>query len=172
MPASKGKYTVEIIDGKYLGYKTEGGCRQGDYPGLGRWPNEGWWKQRTAGASTKVVGFLPCGVRVSGIPTNVPFNTYSWYVPMDKDHYRWVTFLVAKVRGLKRWRAYWKYHLWLRWMYQGPRQFLGQDLRINELMHPFYAEQNGWTKERLYQPDIVITGWRKFVDETARGIQE
>jgi carbazole 1,9a-dioxygenase terminal dioxygenase component len=172
MPASKGKYIPEIIDGKYLGYKTEGVLRQGDYPGLGRWPREGWWKRRTLGASTKVVGFLPCGARVVGIPTNVPFNTYSWYVPVDKDHYRWVTFLVATVRGLKRWRAYSKYYLWLRWMYQGPRQFLGQDLNINELIHPFYAEQNGWAKERLYQPDIVITAWRKFVDETARGIQE
>jgi phenylpropionate dioxygenase-like ring-hydroxylating dioxygenase large terminal subunit len=173
MPAAKGKYTVEITEGKYLGYKTEGVLRQGDYPGLGRWPREGWWKKRsTRGANTKVVGYLPCAARVVGIPTNVPFTTYSWYVPVDKDHYRWVTFLVATARGLKKWRATLKYYLWLRWMYQGPHQFLGQDLRINELMHPFYAEQNGWVKERFYRPDVVITAWRKFVDETARGIQE
>ena len=30
---------------------------------------------------------------------NLPFITYSWYVPVDADHYRWFTFLAAP--GLK-----------------------------------------------------------------------
>ena len=95
---------------------------------------------------------------------------FSWYVPVDADHYRWFQFLVADVSGPKKWWARLKYWLWLRWMYQG--QFLGQDSEINEALHPFYAEQDGWARERLYRPDVVVTAWRKFVQENARGIQE
>jgi hypothetical protein len=54
-------------------------------------------------------------------------------------------------------------------MYQG--QFLRQDSRMNEVMAPFYIDQDGWAKERLHRPDVVITAWRKFVEEKARGIQ-
>ena len=43
---------------------------------------------------------------------------------------------------------------------------------MNEIMHPFYDEQSGWTKERLYRPDVVLTAWRRFIEKEARGIQE
>jgi carbazole 1,9a-dioxygenase terminal dioxygenase component len=55
-------------------------------------------------------------------------------------------------------------------MYQG--DFLRQDSTMSELMHPFYEEQDGWLKERMFRPDVVITAWRKLIEEHARGIQE
>ncbi len=169
MPAYRGRYWPEIIDGRYLGYRTDVPTPQAEYPGLGRWPREAWWK-RSSGRKTVVTGWLPCGAQVTGIPTNAPFDTFSWYVPVDRDHYRWFQFLITEASGPKKWWAGLKYWLWLRWMYQG--EFLGQDSRINRVMHAFYAEQDGWSRERLYRPDVVVTAWRKFVDQTARGIQE
>jgi hypothetical protein len=116
---------------------------------------------------------LPCSSRVANLNFNLPFVTFSWYVPVDADRYRWFTFLLASKKdavGLKRLWMWLKYWLWLRWLYQG--NFLRQDSAINELMHPFYAEQDGWSKEQFFRPDVVIVAWRKLIDEEARGIQE
>ena len=41
---------------------------------------------------------------------------------------------------------------------------------MNELLHPFYAEQEGWDRERLHRPDVVLTAWRKFIDKNAEFI--
>src|SRR5262249_40822782 len=111
--------------------------------------------------------------KVVNLNFNLPFVTYSWYVPIDGVSYRWFSFLVAPqadVRGLKRLTAWLKYWLWLRWAYQG--NFLGQDAAMNELISPFYQEQDGWSKERMFRPDVVITAWRKLIEEHARDIQE
>jgi carbazole 1,9a-dioxygenase terminal dioxygenase component len=35
----------------------------------------------------------------------------------------------------------------------------------------FYGEEDGWSKERLYRPDLVITEWRKLASAHNRGIQ-
>jgi phenylpropionate dioxygenase-like ring-hydroxylating dioxygenase large terminal subunit len=168
LPATRGRYRTEVIDERYLASRSDPPTADAQYPGLGKWPSEPWWKLRLS-AKTTTTAWLPCGVRVVGLPTNVPFETYSWYVPVDQDTYRWFQFLVARVSGIQKWWAGLKYHLWLRWLYQG--QFLGQDVRINELIHPFYVNQDGWAKERLFRPDSVIIEWRKHVENSARGIQ-
>jgi nitrite reductase/ring-hydroxylating ferredoxin subunit len=170
MPAARGKHFPEILDNRYLTYSTELPLPVGDYPGLGRWPRESWYKRQKL-AKLFVTGALPCQSRVVGLNFNLPFETYSWYVPVDRAHYRWFTFLVARgASGTKRLKAWLKYNLWLKWVYQG--QFLRQDSLMNEVMAPFYLDQDGWMKERLHRPDVVITAWRKFVEENARGIQE
>ena len=165
--ASKGRYWVDVIDDRYVSYHTDPPAAEWDYPGLGRWPPKPWWKLRRR-AIVKFAAWLPCGARVQGV---VPGTTvYSWYVPVDRDHYRWFQLLVAQPSGLHR-LAFWaRYHLWWRWLYQW--QFLSQDARMNELLHPFYAEQEGWDRERLHRPDVVLTAWRKFIDKNARRIQE
>jgi phenylpropionate dioxygenase-like ring-hydroxylating dioxygenase large terminal subunit len=171
VPASKGKYTTEILDERYLSYKTDKPMPQGDYPGLGKWPRARWWKWKSRGASRRVSGWLPCGVRVQGQGNlDTDLTIYSWYVPVDAEHYRWFQFVAAPFMGLRRYKFLLKYYLWLRPLYQ--EEFLRQDVRMNELIHTFYAEQEGWKRERLYRPDIVITAWRKFVDANARGIQQ
>jgi nitrite reductase/ring-hydroxylating ferredoxin subunit len=170
MPAARGKHFPEIVDGRYLTYSTEVPLAVGDYPGLGRWPRVPWWKRQRLN-KLGVWGALPCQSRVVNLNFNLPFETYSWYVPVDRAHYRWFTFLVARgVSGPRRWYVWLKYNLWLKWIYQG--QFLRQDSLMNEVMAPFYLEQDGWLKERLHRPDVVLTAWRKFVEENARGIQE
>jgi hypothetical protein len=40
-----------------------------------------------------------------------------------------------------------------------------------KLMDPFYSEQDGWKRERLYRPDIGLTAWRRHCQEHARQVQ-
>jgi hypothetical protein len=35
----------------------------------------------------------------------------------------------------------------------------------------FYAEEDGWERERLDRPDVIITEWRKLASAHHRGIQ-
>lgn len=169
--ASRGRHWPEIVDNRYLTYRTDPPIPESEYPGLGRWPRRAWWRRKHLN-KLLVYGALPCSSMVENLNFNMPFVTYSWYVPIDESHYRWFTFLVApaKISGVRRWAAWLKYWLWLRWMYQG--EFLRQDSWMSEIMHPFYDEQDGWSKERLYRPDVVLTAWRRFIEKEARDIQE
>jgi Homotrimeric ring hydroxylase len=63
--------------------------------------------------------------------------------------------------------AYW---LWWRWL--AHVQFNGQDAWMVKLMDPFYSEQDGWKRERLYRPDIGLTAWRRHCQENARRVQK
>jgi phenylpropionate dioxygenase-like ring-hydroxylating dioxygenase large terminal subunit len=172
MIAARGRHWPEIEDNQRMTYRTDPPVAEADYPGLGRWPRKRWWHRRKLN-KLDVFAALPCSSRVVNLNFNLPFVTYSWYVPIDGARYRWFTFLVAPkadAQGLKRVWAWLKYWLWLRWMYQG--QFLRQDSRMTEGLHPFYEEQDGWSKERLFRPDAVVTAWRRLIDQHARGIQE
>ena len=169
MPAARTYYEPETIDERYVGYKGNRPLPEAEYPRVGRWPPRLWWRRFGRTGSTKVIGWLPGAARVEG-NLGSQATVYSWYVPVDKDNYRWFQILWTRSRGLGRVGFWLKYYGWWYWLYQ--RQFLGQDAGINGLIHPFYAEQDGWARERLYRPDVVITHWRKFVDQYARGIQE
>lgn len=170
--AARGRHWPETIGNKWLTYRTDPPIPEAEYPGLGRWPRRRWWQWKSLNKLDVLVA-VPCSSRVINLNFNMPFITYSWYVPVDREHYRWFSFLLAPqkdVRGLRRpwhWLRYW---LWLRWLYQG--NFLRQDSVMNELMHPFYEEQDGWQKERMFRPDAVITAWRRLIDEHARWVQE
>jgi phenylpropionate dioxygenase-like ring-hydroxylating dioxygenase large terminal subunit len=166
LQAFKGQYWVEIEGNRFVGYKTETPIPYADYPGLGRWPRRPWYKTSRRRV-VKYIGWLPGASKVEHVLRDA--TVFSWFVPIDAERVRWFQFLVAPHGRLGKLYFKLKYILWWRWLYQG--QFLGQDARVLRLMHPFYAEQDGWAKERLYRPDIVITTWRKFVSENARGIQ-
>jgi carbazole 1,9a-dioxygenase terminal dioxygenase component len=49
--------------------------------------------------------------------------------------------------------------------------FNNEDVIAREAMERFYAEEDGWNREYLYRPDIVITEWRKLASKHNRGIQ-
>jgi hypothetical protein len=38
-------------------------------------------------------------------------------------------------------------------------------------MQNFYANEDGWYRERLFGPDIVVTRWRELASRENRGIQ-
>ena len=39
-------------------------------------------------------------------------------------------------------------------------------------MAPFYQEEDGWHRERLFRPDVALTNWRKHCHENAREVQK
>ncbi len=49
--------------------------------------------------------------------------------------------------------------------------FNNDDVTAREAMEQLYAEEGGWSKERLHQPDLIITEWRKLASAHNRGIQ-
>jgi hypothetical protein len=170
--AARGRHWPEVINNKWLTYHTDPPVQQGDFPGLGRWPRRRWWQKMKLN-SLEVLAALPCASRVRNLNFNKPFVTYSWYVPIDESRYRWFSFLLAPKKDAAGVRRLWlrlRYWIWLRWTYQG--NFLRQDAFMNEIINPFYEEQDGWSKERLFRPDIVITAWRKLINEHARGIND
>ena len=170
-PATKGKIIPEI-SGKWVGYK-QSPVMECDYPGLGRWPRGEWWKrprkQEKKGVPTKVHLRLPGLLRVNPFPTPGIVH-FEWYVPVDESHHRYFQFAVRRASGLRAWRFRLAYWLWWRWL--AHVQFNGQDAWIVKLMEPFYAEEDGWNRERLFQPDVGLTTWRIYCHENARGVQK
>jgi carbazole 1,9a-dioxygenase terminal dioxygenase component len=39
-------------------------------------------------------------------------------------------------------------------------------------MQRFYTQEDGWNRERLFRPDLVITEWRKLASRYNRGVQK
>ena len=50
-------------------------------------------------------------------------------------------------------------------------RFNDEDVFAREAMERFYSEEDGWNRERLYRPDVVVTEWRKLASKHNRGIQ-
>ncbi len=142
-------------DGVWMARPATNIGQQAEYPGLGTWPSFHWWKRRGKGSGSRLAIRLP-GCLVSQFAAHAH---YEWYVPVDRDHHRYVQLLVIRARGWKALEYRLRYWLYRRWLFHG--QFTGQDGWMVELM-----PETG--PERLFRPDISITAWRKLC-EHARG---
>jgi nitrite reductase/ring-hydroxylating ferredoxin subunit len=144
-----------------------------DFPGLGRWSGERWWK---IGSGTKMLeGPTASGktdphiaklaftgqqsIRLPGLLRIVHrhFIHYEWYVPVDGDRYRYVQVLVEFKRGRAALLFKLRYLFFIRWLFHG--QFSAQDKWMVDVMDA--------PPERLYRPDVSITSWRKLCEEAA-----
>jgi nitrite reductase/ring-hydroxylating ferredoxin subunit len=147
---------------------------QEDFPGLGHWSGQRWWKR---GASAKILDGKPGkqpkrdptiaaldlpgqqAIRLPGLLriVHTRFIHYEWYVPMDESRYRYVQLMVEFKRGIaglgfKIW-----YLLGARWLFHG--QFSRQDeWMVNAMDCP---------PERLYRPDISVIAWRRLCERGA-----
>jgi carbazole 1,9a-dioxygenase len=113
--------------------------------------------------------WLPCGLKVDPFPT-AGMIQFEWYVPVDESsHWYFVTWgkKVASQAEADSFFAettsYWKP--------QVIGDFNNDDVLAREAMQRFYAEEDGWHRERLYRPDVIITEWRKLASLHNRGIQ-
>ncbi len=166
-PAAKTNVAAQIVD-QWVGYTQNAPLMEASYPGLGVWPNGEWWKWPRKGSPTKTQLRLPGYLRVNPFPAPDIVH-FEWYVPVDERHHRYFQFSVMWASGFQAWRFRLAYWLWWRWLAHG--QFNGQDARMVKLMEPFYAEEGGWERERLYRPDVGLTAWRKHCHEQARAVQ-
>ena len=129
-----------------VGYETE-------YPGLGTWPRLHRWNRLSGRGNLSIR--LPGCLR-SQYETHAH---YEWYVPLDRDHHRYLQFLVTRGSGKQALEYRLRYWTYRRWLFHG--QFNNQDGSMVELM-----PENG--PERLFRPDVSITAWRRLC-EHARG---
>ena len=127
---------------------------QDEYPGLGKWPSDPKpWQSTRRGPSG-------LAVRLPGI-CRIPhgrFTDFQWFVPVDSERFLNVTLAVAHGSNIDRAALRLRYLAYIRSVYQ--HRLLDEDAWMIRLMEI--------PPERLYRPDASITGWRKFVEETAR----
>jgi phenylpropionate dioxygenase-like ring-hydroxylating dioxygenase large terminal subunit len=154
LPAWSRKRGGPVMEGEWLARPPDERGKQGDYPGLGVWPPTHWWKHWRRGRGHLSIR-LPGCLR-SQYATHAH---YEWYVPVDRDHYRYMQFLVTEARGWQAIEYRLRYWIYRRWLFHG--QFNSQDGWMVRLMPET-------PPERLYRPDISITAWRR-VCEHARG---
>ena len=147
---------------------------EADFPGLGRWTNNRWWKIKpkikqgqslgnTGGSqrnspyieSQSFPGFaslsLPGTLRIA----YPQFIHYEFYVPIDAEHTKYVGVMVQFKTGLSKLLFYSWYLLGIRWMFHG--HFSGQD--------HWMVDNTDAPPERLYRPDVSLLEWRKLFSE-------
>ncbi len=167
-PAYKTNVLPEISN-RSVGYTQGPSVLAGEYPALGRWPQneQQWWKKPRKRPTVSAL-HLPGFLRVDPFPTPGIVH-FEWYVPSDERHHHYFQISVKKTTALNAWRFRLAYWLWWRWL--GHVDFNGQDAEMVQLMDPFYSEEGGWGRERLFRPDVVLTAWRKYCHENARAVQ-
>ena len=113
--------------------------------------------------------WMPCGLKVDPFPI-ADFVHFEWYVPIDEhSHYYIVTWgkRVADEAGRERFAREVE-TVWREMVVDG---FNDEDVFAREAMERFYTEEDGWNRERLFRPDVIITEWRKLASRCNRGIQ-
>jgi carbazole 1,9a-dioxygenase terminal dioxygenase component len=115
--------------------------------------------------------WLPCALKVDPFP-DPSLIQFEWYVPVDeKTHMYWAV-LGRYVRSPEEAEAFHGEFKSL-WESIGLREgFNDDDIWAREAMERFYAEEDGWHRERLFRPDMCITEWRKLASQHHRGIQK
>ena len=161
--------------GRWIYRKEDERFWEADFPGLGKWTNERWWKikpkQRQGSflgntgdaarnnpyiASRKFPGFA--SISLPGVLRIVypNFIHYEFYVPIDSEHTKYVGLMFQFKTGLSKFFFYLWYLTGIRWMFHG--NFSSQD-------HWMVAETDA-PPERLYRPDVSLTEWRKLFAES------
>jgi hypothetical protein len=164
-----------LENGKGIAIKRSGGITNADYPGLGRFPNNEWWRMLKPSGRGNVRGFenskaykvygirnqsevwLPGLVMVGRLSGE--YCLIQWAVPIDGETTRCVN--INNFRRLGRWREIYDrvhYHLWRFWAHD--RMFSDQDKTMVEALVP--------GPERLSKTDIGVIEWRKFAGTHAR----
>lgn len=161
----EGRWLYRIEDERYW---------EADFPGLGTWSNDRWWKIKPKQQQGKMLG------NTGGSKKNDPyiagrdfpgfaslaapgmlriaypqFIHYEFYVPIEEGRTKYVGVMVQFKTGLAKAGFYAKYLGGIRWLFHG--QFSGQD-------HWMVAETDA-PPERLYRPDISLIEWRRLIEE-------
>ena len=113
--------------------------------------------------------WLPCGLKVDPFP--VPgMIQFEWYVPVDEvSHQYFVTW--GKRVGSEAEASQFFQEAVSYWKPLILGDFNSDDVLAREAMERFYGREDGWHRERLYRPDLIITEWRKLASSHNRGIQ-
>jgi phenylpropionate dioxygenase-like ring-hydroxylating dioxygenase large terminal subunit len=147
---------------------------EADFPGLGHWTNDRWWKLKPKQAQGKMLG------NTGGAKRNDPyieargfagfaslavpgmlriaypnFIHYEFYVPIEAGRTRYVGVMVQFATGLGRALFFLKYLGAIRWLFHG--QFSAQDA--------WMVDVTDAPPEKLYRPDVSLTAWRGLAEQ-------
>lgn len=113
--------------------------------------------------------WLPCALRVQPWPVS-ELTQFEWYVPIDGARHCYVQALGRRCTTEDEVAAFDReFHA--RWVPMALDGFNDDDVWAREATEAFYADDTGWLKEQLYEPDGNIVEWRKLASAHARGIQ-
>lgn len=175
LPFGQRVLTDEIEGGKGIAVRGAGGMRSADFPGLGRFPNDGYRRLlKPTGRGNMMEHEQSKAYRVYGIKSLVELRLPSlvvvgrqsgeyclvqWAVPIDAN--RTLLFNINNFRRHGPLLALWHrvhYRVWRRWAHDWI--FSGQDKTIVESMVP--------GPERLSRTDVGVAAWRRYAGEHAR----
>jgi carbazole 1,9a-dioxygenase terminal dioxygenase component len=126
-------------------------------------------KENGSIVAPEVSCWVPGALKLENFPSEGYF-IFEWYVAIDRRTHTYFQVLGKRVANeleaaehREKAHVYWKNILW--------RGFNDQDLFAREWLEEAYTEGEGWTKERLYKPDMCLVEWRKVASRWNRGIQ-
>lgn len=114
--------------------------------------------------------WMPGVLRVEGFPAP-ELTQFEWYVPIDEKTHMYWQVLGKKVPGAEEADAF-RSEVDTYWEEVALRGFNDDDVWAREALEDAYTEGDGWTKERLFRPDMCIVEWRKLASAYHRGIQK
>jgi phenylpropionate dioxygenase-like ring-hydroxylating dioxygenase large terminal subunit len=145
-----------------------------EFPGLGRWTNDRWWKLKPKQQQGKMLGNTGgskkndpyiAGQDLPGFASlSLPgvlriaypqFIHYEFYVPIEENRTKYVGVMVQFKQGLAKAGFFAKYLGGIRWLFHG--NFSNQD--------GWMVEATNAPPERLYRPDISLIEWRRLVED-------
>ncbi|RKS73143.1 homotrimeric ring hydroxylase [Actinomadura pelletieri DSM 43383] len=166
----RGRWIYRVQDEQYW---------EADFPGLGRWSGQAWYKLKppkkdagnrnigNTGGSQKVNETIEAQDFPGFASVSMPgvlriayphFIHYEFYVPVDADHHLYVGVMAEFRRGLRTLPFYAKYLGAVRWLFHG--QFSGQD--------KWMVEVTDAPPERLYRPDESLLQWRRLAEDVTK----
>lgn len=113
--------------------------------------------------------WLPSGVEVDPFPAP-GLMQFEWFVPVDRYRHRYMM-TWGKRDCSEEQRAAFINEIESVWRHEVPQEFNHDDVFAREKMAEFYDRGEGWSQERLYGPDLVITNWRKLASRRGGTIQ-
>ncbi|HUK59092.1 MAG TPA: Rieske 2Fe-2S domain-containing protein [Stellaceae bacterium] len=113
--------------------------------------------------------WLPCGLKVDPFP-DVDMMQFEWYVPVDEHSHNYIVTWGRRVKNEAE-RQLFYHEVDAVWKDLVVDKFNNEDVLAREAMERFYSDEDGWNREYLYRPDLVLTEWRKLASKHNRGIQ-
>lgn len=113
--------------------------------------------------------WLPCGLKVDPFPQQGMIH-FEWYIPVDEKSHRYMITWGRYVDSEEE-AAQFHHEVDRFWRDAVVGKFNDEDVIARAAMQRFYADEDGWNRERLFRPDVVLTEWRKLASRHNRGIQ-
>ncbi|MGP4024096.1 Rieske 2Fe-2S domain-containing protein [Actinomadura sp. 3N407] len=166
----RGRWIYRVQDRQYW---------EADFPGLGKWSGQAWYKLRppkenagnsnigNTGGSQKVDETIAAQDFPGFASVSMPgvlriayprFIHYEFYVPVDAGEHLYVGVMAGFRRGIRTLPFYAKYLGAVRWLFHG--QFSGQD--------KWMVEVTDAPPERLYRPDDSLLQWRRLAEDVTK----